>query len=533
MEKQIQAAQRFLGSVRSLASFGDLRAKQYTHLRGVILRAPSVSTAGLADLISSLEESLGEGERLEGLKSLLADKVADCAKERDWIDVAQCFLTVTGQMLRREQPPLREAMALWTSETASASSSEQRRDAAVGGVMDGFPVSPGAGDGRHAERVAPYAATQRFRRLPAPRQVIAGSGFVMFLEPPQMEVMKGNLQVTTQGNFRVTNKGNCCLINKGNSCLTDKGNSCLTNKSNCCLTKKGNSCCTTQGNLQVIKEGNSHLIQEGNNNRARMVTMRPQPPANPPSEDEVRQNIADRLAEDLSESPKESRRTPSPGTIVAQSRQRAEAEARREAEAKADFERCPTPETFPGHDPPLGLRVRDELLSWRSLYAYQNAMAQGRRLHQQGSPSRKLHQGCMNGLPLPMKGLLEVLMAERPLLLQQQLQVLKLHYQIFMLRNHLGGLLGLCLRSLKEMKLVMKALESEEMEEDDAETTDGGDLGTIAEEEDQGAENVGEEDPPSSTVPAGSTTLPTTGASGLTFPNDQVVVTADYLDSPL
>eukprot|EP00435_Cladocopium_sp_Y103_P068390 s158_g31.t1 len=76
-------------------------------------------------------------------------------------------------------------------------------------------------------------------------------------------------------------------------------------------------------------------------------------------------------------------------------------------------------------------------------------------------------------------------------------------------------------------------LESEEMEEDE-EATDGGDLGTIAEEADPGPENVEEEadttPPPSSTVPPGSTTLPTTGASGLTFPSDQVVVTADYLD---
>eukprot|EP00435_Cladocopium_sp_Y103_P028836 s1504_g7.t1 len=34
-----------------------------------------------------------------------------------------------------------------------------------------------AGDGRHAERSAPDAAAQRFRKLSAPRQVIAGSGF--------------------------------------------------------------------------------------------------------------------------------------------------------------------------------------------------------------------------------------------------------------------------------------------------------------------------------------------------------------------
>eukprot|EP00435_Cladocopium_sp_Y103_P053682 s750_g17.t1 len=69
-------------------------------------------------------------------------------------------------------------------------------------------------------------------------------------------------------------------------------------------------------------------------------------------------------------------------------------------------------------------------------------------------------------------------------------------------------------------------LESEEMEEDD-ETTDGGKLGTIAEEADPGPENVEEEadatPPPSSTVPPGSTTLPTTGASGLTFPSDQIM----------
>ena len=81
MEKQIQASQRFLTSIRSLASLGDSRSKQYTHLRGVIARAASVSTAALADLISSLDPEVWNQEQLEGLKAALAEKVSD-AKER-------------------------------------------------------------------------------------------------------------------------------------------------------------------------------------------------------------------------------------------------------------------------------------------------------------------------------------------------------------------------------------------------------------------------------------------------------------------
>eukprot|EP00435_Cladocopium_sp_Y103_P049205 s562_g14.t1 len=79
----------------------------------------------------------------------------------------------------------------------------------------------------------------------------------------------------------------------------------------------------------------------------------------------------------------------------------------------------------------------------------------------------------------------------------------------------------------------MKPVKPPWEEGDDDETTDGDDLGTIAEEENQGPENVEEENdtlPASSTVPPGSTTLPTSGASALTFPDDQTVVTADYFN---
>ena len=85
------------------------------------------------------------------------------------------------------------------------------------------------------------------------------------------------------------------------------------------------------------------------------------------SRQEVREVIAQRLAEDLSESP----RTPSPATIVAQSSPAAEAE-------KA-FQRCPTPEHFPGHKPPEGLRVRDEIQWFCGLHANWDAVEQGRR----------------------------------------------------------------------------------------------------------------------------------------------------------
>jgi hypothetical protein len=90
MEKHIQASQRFLLSIRTLASVEDARCRQYTHLRGVIARAASVSTASLADLISSLDPQVWTKEQLEGLKTGLAEKLAD-GKERRPMQDYVCF----------------------------------------------------------------------------------------------------------------------------------------------------------------------------------------------------------------------------------------------------------------------------------------------------------------------------------------------------------------------------------------------------------------------------------------------------------
>ena len=90
MEKHIQASQRFLLSIRTLASVEDARCRQYTHLRGVIARAASLSTASLADLISSLDPQVWTKEQLEGLKTGLAEKLADCKERRPMQDYV-CF----------------------------------------------------------------------------------------------------------------------------------------------------------------------------------------------------------------------------------------------------------------------------------------------------------------------------------------------------------------------------------------------------------------------------------------------------------
>ena len=90
MEKHIQASQRFLLSIRTLASVEDARCRQYTHLGGVIARAASLSTASLADLISSLDPQVWTKEQLEGLKTGLAEKLADCKERRPMQDYV-CF----------------------------------------------------------------------------------------------------------------------------------------------------------------------------------------------------------------------------------------------------------------------------------------------------------------------------------------------------------------------------------------------------------------------------------------------------------
>ena len=82
MEKQIEASQRFLRGLRSLASFEEVRSRQYRHLRGVIEKAPLVSTACVADLVSSLDASVWEHAQIEELKALLADKLGEVGKER-------------------------------------------------------------------------------------------------------------------------------------------------------------------------------------------------------------------------------------------------------------------------------------------------------------------------------------------------------------------------------------------------------------------------------------------------------------------
>eukprot|EP00435_Cladocopium_sp_Y103_P043054 s1483_g12.t1 len=274
-----------------------------------------------------------------------------------------------------------------------------------------------AGDGPHVDRPVPDEAAQRFRKLPAPRQAITGSGFADAIprrvttssasastpattvpDPPSMPPpAKPRASTTTSRRVEMqddsrsssdrsgepvvlvegphaharspaqdeehdvsetpTNGGDDGGDDERNRSIAEEGNYGCTKKENYGYTQTGNnqkgiySFCK-KGNFQATKEGNTCLIQEGHNNKAAKGHLR--------------------LVQD-------SPRTPSPGTIVAQSRQRSEAEERREAEIKADFERCPTPENFPAHDPPPGLRVRDELLWWRSLYAYQNAVAQGRR----------------------------------------------------------------------------------------------------------------------------------------------------------
>ena len=82
MEKQIQASQRFLLGLRSLASFGEVRSRQFAHLRGVITKAPSVSTACVADLVTSLDSTVWEQAQIEEFKALLAEKQGDVGKER-------------------------------------------------------------------------------------------------------------------------------------------------------------------------------------------------------------------------------------------------------------------------------------------------------------------------------------------------------------------------------------------------------------------------------------------------------------------
>eukprot|EP00435_Cladocopium_sp_Y103_P076043 s59_g74.t1 len=76
---------------------------------------------------------------------------ASLERTRDWIDVAQSFLSVTGQMLRREQPPLREV--------GPRDENSQGRMAAVEPAPDTvhpckacgytYPVSEGRVHGRH------------------------------------------------------------------------------------------------------------------------------------------------------------------------------------------------------------------------------------------------------------------------------------------------------------------------------------------------------------------------------------------------
>ena len=82
MEKQIQASQRFLQGLRSLSSFEEVRLRQFNHLRGVIAKASSVSTACVADLVASLDGSVWDNSQIEDLKALLADKLGDVGKER-------------------------------------------------------------------------------------------------------------------------------------------------------------------------------------------------------------------------------------------------------------------------------------------------------------------------------------------------------------------------------------------------------------------------------------------------------------------
>jgi hypothetical protein len=65
-----------------MASFEEVRSRQYTHLRGVIAKAPSVSTACVADLVSSLDPSVWEHAQIEELKALLANKLGGVGKER-------------------------------------------------------------------------------------------------------------------------------------------------------------------------------------------------------------------------------------------------------------------------------------------------------------------------------------------------------------------------------------------------------------------------------------------------------------------
>ena len=62
----------------------------HTHLCGVIARAASLSTASLADLIASLDPQVWTEDQLEGLKTGLAEKLADCKERRPMQDYV-CF----------------------------------------------------------------------------------------------------------------------------------------------------------------------------------------------------------------------------------------------------------------------------------------------------------------------------------------------------------------------------------------------------------------------------------------------------------
>ena len=123
MEKQIEASQRFLRGLRSLASFEEVRSRQYSHLRGVIVKAQSVSTACVADLVSSLDASVWEHAQIEELKALLADKVGEVGKERRAMQDYVCLplyldqsvwnmLQTTSEQGERFERLCRHAMAL-------------------------------------------------------------------------------------------------------------------------------------------------------------------------------------------------------------------------------------------------------------------------------------------------------------------------------------------------------------------------------------------------------------------------------------
>ena len=74
VQRQLEAAQRFLSGLTTLPTYAEARARQLEKLRKVLTSTPDLSTKQSGDLLLSLDTALWDEKSLEDLRSWIAEK---------------------------------------------------------------------------------------------------------------------------------------------------------------------------------------------------------------------------------------------------------------------------------------------------------------------------------------------------------------------------------------------------------------------------------------------------------------------------